>query len=94
MPFKSWLKRKAREMREEREFKKGVEAEAKKVRTESYRQSYRRRTLEQARKQGQQRAKPRAGGDFLSSLEKSLPTSDFNLFGTPTKKRVKHRRKR
>jgi hypothetical protein len=94
MPFGSWLKRKAKEMREEREFKKGVEAEARSLQKESYRQSYRTRKLKEAKRLGQQRAKPKSGGGFMGTLGKNLLTSDFNLFGTPPKKRTRHRRKR
>jgi len=94
MPFKTWLKRKAREMREEREFKKGVETEARSLQKESYRQSYRRRKLKEAKKAGQQRAKPKRKGSFMDTLGKNLLTGDFNLFGESPKKRVRHKRKR
>lgn len=107
MPFGSWLKGKARELREEREFKSGVKAEAKTIRTEAYRQAYRRRVLRQAATQGQQHAKPRGKGGLLDLLvgsggqgKRKMPTFDLpdfggaGLFGTAQKKRVRHGRKK
>jgi hypothetical protein len=92
MSFGSWLKKKAREMREEREFKKGVEAEARSLEKEVYRQHYRIGRLKQAEIRGQQRAKPKPS--FMVTLGKNLMESDFNLFGEPTKKRTRHKKKR
>ena len=100
MSFGSWLKNKAKAMREERDFKSSVKVEAKEVQRRTYRQAYRKRMLRQAATQGQQHAKPRSRGDLLDLLVGSggqkMPTFDFGmgLFGESTKKQVRHKRKR
>ena len=107
MPFGAWLKSKAKEMREERQFKSGVNAEAKRARTEAYRQAYRKRMLRQAQAQGQQRAKPRGKGGLLDLLvgstgqtKQKMPTfklpdvSDMGLFGGSERKKSRGKRRR
>jgi len=103
MPFGTWLKNKAKAMREERDFKSNVKAEAKEVQRRTYRQAYRKRMLRQAATQGQQHAKPREGGNLLDLLagsggqgKQKMPSFDLGmgLFGESTKKQVRHKRKR
>ena len=97
------MKNKAKAMREERDFKSSVKAEAKEVQRRTYRQAYRKRMLRQAATQGQQHAKPRSRGDLLDLLvgsggqgKQKMPTFDLGtgLFGESTKKQVRHKRKR
>ena len=100
MPFGSWLKNKAKAMREERDFKSSVKVEAKEVQRRTYRQAYRKRMLRQAATQGQQHAKPRQSGSLLDLLVGSggqkMPSFDLGmgLLGESTKKQVRHKRKR